>query len=144
MICSPCGGVEPLFPVRPLFPLEVMPNGMEVRVPREREFGVRNPRKLLDPKLPSQKEVDEHDLSHLPYRNWCPFCVAGKGKLASHVQQSREDGLPENPFGLLLYEYLGKPARGNTSGKRKEREDDDGFSVSDEKGHRSSFRQEGL
>ena len=49
-----------------------------------------------------------------------------------------------NPFGLLLYEFLGKPTRDNISGKRKEREDDGGFSGSDEKGHRSSFRQEGL
>ena len=95
MICSPCGGVDVENAIRPLFPVEVMPAGMEVKVPREREFGVRNPRKLLDSKLPSQREVDEHDLTHLPYRNWCPFCVAGKGKLASHFKQSREDGLPE-------------------------------------------------
>ena len=67
-----------------------------IPVPREREFGLRNPRKLQDPRLPSKREVEDHFLSaHMPYRSWCTFCVMGKGKTASHHQQSREDGLPE-------------------------------------------------
>ena len=37
-------------------------------------------RKLVDPKRPSQQEVDEHYLSHLPFRNWCPHCMRGKAK----------------------------------------------------------------
>ena len=37
-------------------------------------------RKLVDPKRPSQQEVDEHFLSHLPFRNWCPHCMRGKAK----------------------------------------------------------------
>ena len=53
--------------------------GERVKIPRQDEFGVRNPRKLLDPQLPTEKEVEEHNLTHLPDRNWCPHCVAGKG-----------------------------------------------------------------
>ena len=49
----------------------------------------------MEPKLPSRKEVDEHNLTHMAYRNWCPYCVAGKGKHASHFKQDREGGLPE-------------------------------------------------
>ena len=26
----------------------------------------------------SAKEVADHNLTHLPYRNWCPHCVTGK------------------------------------------------------------------
>ena len=63
-----------------------MQEGGEVRMTREREFGVRNPRKIADPRLPSKKEVDEHELTHLPYRNWCAFCVSGKGKLSPHFK----------------------------------------------------------
>ena len=37
-------------------------------------------RKLVDLKKPSQQEVDEHFLSHLPFRNWCPHCMKGKAK----------------------------------------------------------------
>ena len=44
-----------------------------------------NLRKLVDPKLPSQAEVDRHYLmGHLPYRNWCPVCVRAKGKERDH------------------------------------------------------------
>ena len=73
-------------------------DGVDVRipVPREREFGLRNPPKLQDPKLPSKKEVEGHILSgHMPYRSWCTFCVMGRGKAAPHHKQTREVGLPE-------------------------------------------------
>ena len=33
-------------------------------------------KKLVDPKLPKQEEVDRHILNgHIPYRNWCDICV---------------------------------------------------------------------
>jgi len=50
-------------------------------------------RKLIDPRLPTQREVDEHNLTHLPYRNWCPVCVKAKGKDLDHraaVDKDRE------------------------------------------------------
>ena len=57
---------------------------------------MRNPRKLPDPKLPSRQEVEEHCLTHLPYRNWCTFCVQGKGKASPRFKNpSRSDGLSE-------------------------------------------------
>ena len=34
--------------------------------------------------MPSQEEVEIHNLSHLPYRSWCPHCVKGKAKGAAH------------------------------------------------------------
>ena len=39
-----------------------------------------NVKKLIDPRLPTQREVEDHCLTHLPYRNWCPICVKAKGK----------------------------------------------------------------
>ena len=29
---------------------------------------------------PSPKEVEEHNVTHMPFRSWCPFCVKGKAK----------------------------------------------------------------
>ena len=67
---------------------------VEASVPREHEYGVRNPRKLPDPKMPSKEEVEQHYLTHLPFRNWCQYCMQGKGKVAPHFKQKkREDGL---------------------------------------------------
>ena len=41
-------------------------------------------RKVTDPKLPNQMEVDAHQLTHVPYRNWWPHCVKGRGKEMGH------------------------------------------------------------
>ena len=49
-----------------------------------------------DPKLPSQQEVDEHRCTHVPYRDWCKWCVMGRGEdcnilvLLLHGSQSWE------------------------------------------------------
>ena len=78
--------------------------------PGEEQFGVRNPRKMLDPKLPPQREVEEHCLTHLPYRNWCSHCVQGKGKAAPHFRKgSREDGLTEVYFDYCFMSTSGQP-----------------------------------
>ena len=29
-------------------------------------------RAMVDPRLPTEEEVANHELTHLPYRNWCP------------------------------------------------------------------------
>ena len=39
------------------------------------------------PKLPSLKEIEIHNMSHLTYRSWCPFCVAGKRANTPHRRQ---------------------------------------------------------
>ena len=103
MSCEPCGPNEAIRPERKDLDIcngEAVEasDGVDVRipVPREKEFGLRNPRKLQDPRLPSKKEVEEHNLSgHMPYRSWCTFCVMGRGKAAPHCKQTRGDGLPE-------------------------------------------------
>ena len=57
----------------------------------ERESGGAQWRNLGDPRFPSQKEVDEHYLTHVPYRNWCPHCVRGRGKDLDHRRSIDED-----------------------------------------------------
>ena len=55
----------------PVSPIELQNAGEErLEVEREAEFGSRNARMLPDQKRP-KKEVDQHNLTHLPYRNWC-------------------------------------------------------------------------
>ena len=57
----------------------------------ERESGGAQWRNLGDPRFPSQKEVDEHYLTHVLYRNWCPRCVRGRGKDLDHRRSIDED-----------------------------------------------------
>ena len=36
-------------------------------------------RPLPQPRLPSRQEVQEHELTHIPYRSWCVHCVRVAG-----------------------------------------------------------------
>ena len=47
-------------------------------------------KKMLDPKLPSQADIDFHMLTHLPYRNWCEHCVKGRAKEMSHEKSTEK------------------------------------------------------
>ena len=63
----------------------------------DQEYDHRDVRNMLDPKLPSQAEVQQHNLNHLPYRNWCHHCVKGRGKEMDHRtrKDEEESGIPE-------------------------------------------------
>ena len=69
--------------------------GERIRAKSEQE----NIKIMTDPRKPTDKEVDIHNLTHLPYRNWCDVCIAAKGKDLDHRKDGRETrGLPEYSF----------------------------------------------
>ena len=43
-------------------------------------------RALPSPHRPTAKEVDDHYVSPLPYRNWCPICVGTRGREDAHTR----------------------------------------------------------
>ena len=43
------------------------------------------PRILPDPGQPTQKQLDDHRVDHLPFRSWCPECVAGRATGEQHI-----------------------------------------------------------
>ena len=64
--------------------------GVCERVALEREDAV--VKKMLDPKLPNQDEVDRHCImGHLPFRSWCPICVKAKGRDLDHKQDTGKE-----------------------------------------------------
>ena len=69
--------------------------GERIRASREE----RVVKKLIDPRRPTEREVEEHNLTHLPYRNWGPVCVRAKGKDSDHRKGIDEErGLAEFSF----------------------------------------------
>lgn len=42
------------------------------------------PKGLPSPVLPSRAVVEAHNLTHIPYRSWCPICVAARRKNSPH------------------------------------------------------------
>ena len=55
-------------------------NGDEDEVADDQEEEEVEPlRKATSPTMPSAAEVEEHRLTHVPYRCWCPECCMGRG-----------------------------------------------------------------
>ena len=50
------------------------------------EGSIRGPKHVRSIQTPSQEEVDKHNLTHLPFRNWCPHNMKGRGKEAPHYK----------------------------------------------------------
>ena len=51
-------------------------------------------KRITDPRLPSQDEVNMHNMmGHIPYRNWCPICVKSQGRDTSHFKSKRDQRL---------------------------------------------------
>ena len=64
-------------------------NGAEEIVSIEEE--VQPCKQMKSPATPTQSELDEHRVDHLPYRDWCPECVEGFGREAPHVNSNIKD-----------------------------------------------------
>ena len=51
------------------------------------------------PKAPSREHQARHNLTHLPYASWCPWCAAGRGDNQPHY---RARGGPSRSLPLLV------------------------------------------
>ena len=100
MSCSRGGAV---IVVRPMCGVCGVDDG-EVHM-EEEESGARQTRKMLSPTMPKTEEVEEHDKTHLPYRNWCRHCVRGRGREMSHQACHDEPSMTELH---IDFEFLGE------------------------------------
>ena len=41
---------------------------------------------------PSDKEVEERNLDHAVFRNWCPHCVKGRAESCGHLKKAQGEG----------------------------------------------------
>ena len=39
---------------------------------------------VADPGAPTNKQVEEHRETHIPFRSWCKWCVLGRGRGVQH------------------------------------------------------------
>ena len=58
---------------------------------------------IRDPGEPTAKEIEQHRMTgHIPFRIWCPYCLAAQAKERAHFKSSPPDdgdnGIPQ--FGL--------------------------------------------
>ena len=55
---------------------------------------------------PTKSEVDEHNLTHCPFRSWCPICVEAQGKEDPHYRSTEEDLFNVAPVVSMDYKEL--------------------------------------
>ena len=61
---------------------------------------------MSKPSDPTQDEIDRHMATHIPFRSWCPHCVAGKAKNNRH--RRREESENEVPVISIDYMFMGE------------------------------------
>ena len=49
-------------------------------------------KRKLEVRTPTKEEVRKHNVSHLPFRSWCPQCVAGRGNDDPHKDRAEHEG----------------------------------------------------
>ena len=78
----------------------------EVEADKEEEEGeeAQRAKGTRAPTKPSKEEVDDHMLTHLPFRSWCPHCVRGKSKGKPHRKGKGEE--KEIPTLALDYTFM--------------------------------------
>ena len=45
---------------------------------------------LPQPKVPTAAQIAAHNITHLPYRSWCPHCVAARRPNSQHFRASSQ------------------------------------------------------
>ena len=58
-------------------------------------------RGVTTPKQPTEQEIIEHNLTHMPFRSWCPICVQGKGKADAHQHRTSNKPIIQIDFAYL-------------------------------------------
>ena len=66
----------------------------------------RRPRQLKETTGPTEKEVSEHNLTHLPFRTWCAHCVRGKAKNPPRRRSKKAEGEKRIPVISADYCFL--------------------------------------
>ena len=55
------------------------------------ESGVRAPVTKKGPGETTEQEIMEHYVTHVPFRSWCPHCVAAAAKSSPHKKSEERD-----------------------------------------------------
>ena len=74
----------------------------------EEQQEARKAKGLPAPQQPTAQERLEHELTHLPYRSWCPVCVQAKGRSDYHPKQHNKT--PVIQCDITYYEAIGEQA----------------------------------
>lgn len=72
--------------------------------------GIAEPRRHLG--NPTKVEIEEHNLTHCPYRSWCPVRVESQGEEDPHYRATSIDIVNEAPVVSMDYKELSEHEQG--------------------------------
>ena len=75
-------------------------------IDEEEHLDARTAKGIKAPEQPTAQERAEHELTHLPYRSWCPTCVQNKGRADNHPRQHSKQ--PVVQFDFCFFKTLGE------------------------------------
>ena len=78
-------------------PPDLVDEGDDVEATEDKDFECQEcvPARILpDPGQPTQKQLEDHRVDHLPFRSWCPECVAGRATGEQHQKRTEEKRIP--------------------------------------------------
>ena len=56
----------------------------------EQEDEHQKARASASPDLPNRREVEDHNLTHIPFRSWCNHSLKGRGRRSAHKRRHNE------------------------------------------------------
>ena len=65
----------------------VSPDSKEENMEEEAQNG----KGVRKPEEPTKKEWEEHMLTHIPFRSWCPYCVMARGRQDAHRSKQEKE-----------------------------------------------------
>ena len=71
------------------------------------------PKMIMLPTMPSAREVEEHNMTHCPYRAWCEECVMGAGVAGGHRKVGDVGEVPVVSIDYMWLEERGHEERGS-------------------------------
>ena len=77
----------------------------EIGDDEEQEEEHQKARAMASPDSPSRREVEDHNLTHIPFRSWCNHWLRGRGRKGAHKRRHSEGEGADNRA-VTDYVYL--------------------------------------
>ena len=55
---------------------------------------------------PTQKEREDHEATHVPFRDWCAHCMMGRGRTHHHVAKQKSEDQSRRPIIAVNYYFM--------------------------------------
>ena len=58
------------------------------------------------PRQPSRRDIEEHGLTHVPFRSWCVHCKRGQAMNEAHKRKKQDEEEDENRPPIISLDYM--------------------------------------